>query len=449
MRDTAPRPSEKPRSGMAPRGCPPLAREALLQGPEPSWGRSSRPGPRDTPCEASPADAETPTAFSTKVLPGPHVAGASGPAASLAGRTAQRGAPTPQPVQLAACCPPAPGTWQVPGAPATGAKGAVPRPVPLPGTRPSVRPASGRSSAWSSNPHPSRSGEQIPRWIPWTWEQVWWPQAQAPGQRGPPGPTDLRALRLGQRREPRARPPLLSGGSCLASGRCPPERLQDGQASCPSARPTWPHPCARPDADRSPTEPPRRVGPGPRVDGKGAPTGPKCCMGSLTYSMVGARGSAHAGELACRGTRHGAGWRGAAGHSGGRQAVWAWPRGCAATGPGAEDAVGHVGCLVACAPSPSPLVLSTRCIQQQNSAHPFPLMTIRQRPGRPRLAHWCAGPHHGGCPGRAGAAPRPPEALGATSLHPGAPGGYCGPPRPREARPSHPGGDRWCGGPGA
>lgn len=90
----------------------------------------------------------------------------------------------------------------------------------------------------------------------------------------------------------------------------------------------------------------------------------KCCMGSLTYSMVGASGSARTGDLARCGTRHGSGWPGRKGQSGGRRVGWAQAtvRGWAARGTGAEGAAGHGGCLLAFSRCPSPLVLSTRCI---------------------------------------------------------------------------------------
>lgn len=143
---------------------------------------------------------------------------------------------------------------------------------------------------------------------------------------------------------------VLSGQWALV-----PKVLQDGQASASLPR-TCPSPSvhpaclslpwiAAPSQHRMPEQdtdgrthflspitakaPPRL----PQEDGDtvpercGTPTVAKCCAGSLTYSMVGTRGSAHAGELACRGTRHGSGWPGGEAESGGRPAGWAQAEG--------------------------------------------------------------------------------------------------------------------------
>lgn len=110
-------------------------------------------------------------------------------------------------------------------------------------------------------------------------------------------------------------------------------------------------------------------------------------------------------------------------------------RGAAAREAGREDARVHVGCLLAFAISPSPLVLSTSCIQQQNwRPAPLFLMTIHQVQGRPQLAHCCVGPHQGGCEGRAqragplaGSIIKPHQAA-PEPLPAGGPGGHRLPP---------------------
>lgn len=179
-------------------------------------------------------------------------------------------------------------------------------------------------------------------------------------------------------------PPLPGYWFCPASGHWSPRHLQDVPA--PTSSPSAPSSClcspwmavphlaasAQPRGPggqkrecsmtlppgKSPTKAsPRRTDTGTPVDPKdsgGAPTEAKCCMGSLMKSMVGARGSAHAGELVCRGTRHGCGWPGGRGQGCSRLAGWTGQRSSAARGPEARDALEHVGWPGALWPSPSP-----------------------------------------------------------------------------------------------
>ena len=68
---------------------------------------------------------------------------------------------------------------------------------------------------------------------------------------------------------------------------------------------------------------------------------------------------------------------------------------------GAEDAPGHVGYLRAFSFSSSPSSVNRLRLTTKPVAHPLFLMPIHQSPGRPQLAHCCAGPHHGGAQGGA------------------------------------------------
>lgn len=172
-------------------------------------------------------------------------------------------------------------------------------------------------------------------------------------------------------------PPLPGYWFCPASGHLSPGHLQDGPAPPSCLCSPWmvaPHlaASARPEGrggtgKRMPSDsstrrkphqgPPRRTDTGTPVNPKdpgGAPTEAKCCMGSLTNSMAGARGSAHAGELACCGARHGHGWPGGWGQGCSCRAGWTRWRSSLARGLEARDALEHVGWPGALWLSPSP-----------------------------------------------------------------------------------------------
>lgn len=78
------------------------------------------------------------------------------------------------------------------------------------------------------------------------------------------------------------------------------EREENVPLNCPSPR-QIPSKAPEKDGARSLRRP---------CTGRITPTVARCRMGSPTYNMVGARGSAHAGEPVCCGTRHGSEWLG-------------------------------------------------------------------------------------------------------------------------------------------
>lgn len=114
---------------------------------------------------------------------------------------------------------------------------------------------------------------------------------------------------------PRTHPDPSVPPACL----CPLDGLTLTGSRCPARGQTRKCPSELFTMAKAPQAPPRRTetdSPDGPKGAHGSPTVAKCCMGSLAYSMVGARESAHAGELACHGTRHGAEWPGGKGQSG-------------------------------------------------------------------------------------------------------------------------------------
>lgn len=136
--------------------------------------------------------------------------------------------------------------------------------------------------------------------------------------------------------------PALDGGTRLAAGAQPGLR----QENAPLSPPPWQNPHKVPEKEGGGS------GSGP-AGCAGTPTVTSCCMESLTYSMVGAGLCTGRGAGAPRGEA----WvwvAGGAGQSGGCPAGWTPGRGSVARGAGARGAAGHVGCLLAFPPSPSP-----------------------------------------------------------------------------------------------